>query len=130
MTTPSYLSRSEVRAIEAKQRQRKQYIRTNEALENALEHRALSEEENMERYFTALASRLLRAKFHAMPHYTNEELAYLVGCPTGTYLGQIMLRKRSCSEMLAKLISGELRKLEIKEGMTPMYQPEWPGDMI
>lgn len=80
-----------------------------------------------ELFFMVLATRLLRAKFFSVPALTNEELAYLTGCPSGTYLGLIMSRTKDCSPDLALMMSAKLKELEMMEGMQPIIQPSFPG---
>lgn len=128
MTLPGYLTPRQVKDITSAQALRLKTRLLLESYDKLMEDHFLTREQRLERFYLVLAQRLLRAKFYSFPAYTNEQLAYLVGCPTGAYLGMIMNRSKRPSDALAHLIHASLQKLEQQEGMPPIYQPEFPSE--
>lgn len=121
-----YFGNSQKHALKMKQRERQNYLAKIEDAEIRQRAEAATREDLLELFFLQLASRLLRAKFWSVPSYTNEELSYLVGCTSGTYLALIIGRDRKCSRDLALLMHGYLKALEKSEGMPPMEQIPYP----
>lgn len=122
----NYFSQSDKAALALKFKARLAYGRAIDAARDRLEVQQATRKDKLDLFFLALSSRLLTAKFHAFPAYTNEELSYLVGCSSGTYLGLIMTRQKECSKDLALLMSSNLRNLERREGIQPIEQPPYP----
>lgn len=121
-----YFGKTEITNLLTIQRLRHQDRLRENQWEIDMENGSFSPQDALERYHIVLAQRLYRAQFFAFPAYTQEQLAYLVGCPTGSYLSMIMSRRRRPSRELAEQMNHYLRKLEMQEGMEPIYQPEYP----
>lgn len=121
-----YFGTADKYALRRKQIHRALHMQEVDAALDACEAECATKDQRLEVFFLSLAGRLLRAKFWSVPGYTNEELSYLTGCSSGTYLALIMTRQKRCSRDLALLMHENLKKLENKEGMPPLPQPAYP----
>ena len=122
----NYFSTAQKHALKLKRHSRRLFNERIDTLNARMDAQQATFEEKRELYLLALSTRLLRAKFYSFPHYTNEELSYIVGCSSGTYLGLIMTRQKDPSPDLAKLMDDSLAELERLEGMQPIHQPPYP----
>lgn len=122
----NYFSTSDQAALNLKKKERKADLSRTDEIHEAYQEGCATKQQIIDLYYLCLASRLLRAKFYAVPAYTNEELSYMVGCSSGTYLGLIMTRQKTCSKDMAIMMSENLKKLEKQEGMQPIHMPEYP----
>lgn len=122
-----YFSESQKSYLAIKFEERKAFANRIDYLRTLEDMQQLTPEGAKELFFMVLATRLLRAKFFSMPALTHDELAYLTGCPSGTYLGLIIARTKDCSPDLALTMSAKLKELEMMEEMAPIVQPPFPG---
>lgn len=122
----NYFSTSDKYDLNIKKKERKANAFAMDAIREAVDGDCATFDQLHELYFLTLSTRLLRAKFFSLPAYTNEELAYMTGCSTGTYLSLIMTRQKTCSREMAEMMSKALTILERAEGMQPIYQPPFP----
>lgn len=113
MTSQAYFVGSAASvAFKSRMEERLSQARKDNALLGAASCPALSVADQEAIAELQFAARLLRLKFASLPHFTNDELAYAVECPTGDYLGAIMSRRRSPSPTLWVIMHRSMRKLE------------------